>query len=136
MNSVGGKCALAFARERYAYTTGDRHRGENQEQVLSLIIDKVTSSSTLISRYSEILGALNGTFESNITSEEITSLVKMQINDMAKWKMETYNVDGKGNMLPTYSYPNLNLYVMEPNMETVTKAVEKLDEVLGTKNEE
>ena len=49
---------------------------------------------------------------------------------------ETYNVDGKGNMLPTYSYPNLNLYVMEPNMETVTKAVEKLDEVLGTKNEE
>lgn len=136
LNSVGGKCALAFARERYAYTTGDRHRGENQEQVLSLIIDKVTSSSTLISRYSEILGALNGTFESNITSEEITSLVKMQINDMAKWKMETYNVDGKGNMLPTYSYPNLNLYVMEPNMETVTKAVEKLDEVLGTKNEE
>lgn len=136
LNSVGGKCALAFARERYAYATGDRHRGENQEQVLSLIIDKVTSSSTLISKYSEILNALNGTFETNITTEEITSLVKMQINDMAKWKMETYNVDGKGNMLPTYSYPNLNLYVMEPKMETVTSAVAKLDEVLGTKNEE
>ena len=136
LNSVGGKCALAFARERYAYATGDRHRGENQEQVLSLIIDKITSSSTLISRYSEILGALNGTFETNLTTDEITSLVKMQIDDMAKWKMETYNVDGKGNMLPTYSYPNLNLYVMEPKMETVTAAVAKLDEVLGTKNEE
>lgn len=136
LNSVGGKCALAFARERYAYATGDRHRGENQEQVLSLIIDKITSSSTLISRYSEILGALNGTFETNLTTDEITSLVKMQIDDMARWKMETYNVDGKGNMLPTYSYPNLNLYVMEPKMETVTAAVAKLDEVLGTKNEE
>lgn len=136
LNSVGGRCALAFARERHAYATGDRHRGENQEQVLSLIIDKITSSSTLISRYSEILGALNGTFETNLTSDEITSLVKMQIDDMAKWKMETYNVDGQGNMLPTYSYPNLNLYVMEPKMETVTAAVAKLDEVLGTKNEE
>lgn len=136
LNSVGGRCALAFARERYAYATGDRHRGENQEQVLSLIIDKVTSSSTLISKYSEILGALNGTFESNITSEEITSLVKMQIDDMAKWKMETYNVDGTGNMLPTYSYPNQNLYVMEPKMETVTSAVAKLDEILGKQNAE
>ena len=136
LNSVGGRCALAFARERYAYATGDRHRGENQEQVLSLIIDKITSSSTLISRYSEILEALNGTFETNLTTDEITSLVKMQIDDMAKWKMETYNVDGQGNMLPTYSYPNLNLYVMEPKMETVTAAVAKLDEILGTKNEE
>ena len=31
LNYVGGKCALAFARERHAYETGDRHRGENQE---------------------------------------------------------------------------------------------------------
>jgi len=135
LNYVGGKCALAFARERYAYETGDRHRGENQEQVIELIINKVTSSSTLISNYTNILNALNGTFETNLTTEEITSLVKMQIDDMAHWKMESYNVDGTGAYMPTYSYPNQNLYVMNPNMETVSKAVQKLDEVLGTTNE-
>jgi len=132
LNSVGGRCALAFARERYAYETGDRHRGENQEQVLELVINKVTSSSTLIGNYNEILNALSGTFQTNITMEEITSLVKMQINDMSSWKMESVNVDGKGGLMPTYSYPGQNLYVMEPNMDTVEKAIQKLNEVLET----
>jgi len=132
LNSVGGRCALAFARERYAYQTGDRHRGENQEQVLELIINKVTSSSTLIANYNDILNALEGAFQTNFTMDEITSLVKMQINDMASWKMESYNVDGTGSYLPTYSYPNQNLYVMNPKMDTVEKAIQKLNEVLET----
>lgn len=132
LNYVGGKCALAFARERHAYDTGDRHRGENQEQVIELIIDKVTSSRTLINNYSNILNALDGTFQTNITSDQIMSLVKMQINDMASWKMESYNVNGTGALLPTYSYPNQNLYVMQPDMNTVAEAIQKLNEVLET----
>lgn len=135
LNYVGGKCALAFARERHAYETGDRHRGENQEQVIELIIDKVTSSSTLINNYTDILNALDGTFETNFTTDDITSLVKMQINDMASWNIESVNVDGTGASLPTYSYPNQNLYVMNPNMESVEKAVQELNEVLGTPDE-
>ena len=129
-NYVYGDCALAFARERHAYSTGDRHRGENQEQVIELIINKVTSSSTIISGYTNILNALDGTFETNMTMDEITSLVKMQIDDMASWNISSYNVDGTGAYLPTYSYPNQNLYVMQPKLETVTEAVNKLNEVL------
>ena len=135
LNYVGGKCALAFARERHAYETGDRHRGENQEQVIELIIDKVTSSSTLISNYNDILNALNGTFETNLTTDDITNLVKMQIDDMASWNINSVNVDGTGASLPTYSYPNQNLYVMNPNMESVNAAIAKLNEVLETPNE-
>ena len=90
---------------------------ENQEQVIELIIEKVTSSSTLINNYTNILNALDGTFQTNLTTDEITSLVKMQINDMASWSIESFNVDGTGASMPTYSYPNQNLYVMEPNME-------------------
>lgn len=132
LNTVSGRCALAFARERHAYETGDRHRGENQEQVIEVVINKVTSSSTLISNYSEILNALNGTFQTNITSDEITSLVKMQLDDMSGWHIESSNVSGSGASLPTYSYPSQNLYVMNPNMETVQTAVRKLNEVLET----
>ncbi len=134
-NNVGGVCALAFARERHAYSTGDRHRGENQEQVISKIIDKITSSSALINNYNNILNALDGTFQTNLTTDEITSLVKMQLNDMRSWHIKSFNVDGKGNNLPTYSYPNQNLYVMEPNFETVDEAIEKLNEVLQTPSE-
>ena len=135
LNYVGGKCALAFARERHAYDTGDRHRGENQEQVIELVIDKVTSSSTIINNYSNILTALDGTFETNLTMDDITNLVKMQIDNMSPWHIESYNVDGTGASLPTYSYPNQNLYVMNPNMETVTEAINRLNVILETPDE-
>lgn len=135
LNELDGKCALAFARERHAYNTGDRHRGENQEQLIEKIIDKVTSS-TLIYKYNDILNALDGTFETSLTTDDIMGLVKMQIDDMSSWKVSSYNVTGSGAMLPTYSYPNLNLYVMNPDFNTVNEAVNKLDQVLGTVNEE
>lgn len=135
LNYVGGKCALAFARERHAYDTGDRHRGENQEQVIELVIDKVTSSSTIINNYSNILTALDGTFETNLTMDDITNLVKMQIDNMSPWHIESFNVDGTGASLPTYSYPNQNLYVMNPNMETVTEAINRLNVILETPDE-
>ena len=135
LNYVGGKCALAFARERHAYDTGDRHRGENQEQVIELVIDKVTSSSIIINNYSNILTALDGTFETNLTMDDITNLVKMQIDNMSPWHIESYNVDGTGANLPTYSYPNQNLYVMNPNMETVTEAINRLNVILETPDE-
>ncbi len=129
-NDVNGKCALAFARERYAYVEGDRHRGENQEQVITKIIDKVTSSETLINNYSNILESLNGTFETNITTEEIMRLVKMQIDDISGWTISTYNVAGSDLYAKTYSYENRELYVMEPDMETVNIAKQKIKEAL------
>ncbi len=131
-NYVYGDCALAFARERYAYETGDRHRGENQEQVIELVIKKISSSKTIVSNYSDILSALNGTFETNINYDNISDLVKMQLNDMSSWYIESYNLNGTGALLPTYSYPNQNLYVMEPDMNTVYKAIEKLNNILDT----
>lgn len=51
MNHFNGEQALAYSRERYAYTSGDRHRGENQQQVITAIINKITSTDTLISKY-------------------------------------------------------------------------------------
>ena len=130
-NNVGGKCALAFARERHAYAQGDRHRGENQEQVITRIIEKVTSSTVLLNKYSEILKSLNNSFETNIDADKITSLVKMQLDDMAKWNIDTYNVTGTGAMEYTYSYPNQKLYVMKPDTKTVDTAKQKIQEVLG-----
>ena len=80
MNSVGGKCALAFSRERYAYQGGDRHRGQNQQAVISAIIKKVNTDRNLILKYNDILDSLNGTFQTNMQFEDITSFIKNQIN--------------------------------------------------------
>ena len=130
-NTIDGECALGFARERYAYADGDRHRGRNQEQVIEKIFEKLTSSTTLISRYSDILNSLNGSFDTNISASDITSLANMQLNDMAKWTVETYNCDGTTGGAFTYSYPNQTLSVMYPDETTVETAKAKIKQVLA-----
>ena len=95
-----------------------------------------TQSADIFTKGSaDILNALNGTFETNLTTDDITNLVKMQIDDMASWNINSVNVDGTGASLPTYSYPNQNLYVMNPNMETVTEAINRLNVILETPDE-
>jgi len=130
-NNVDGTCALAFARERYAYSDGDRHRGRNQEQVIEKILNKVSTSSTLIGRYSEILNSLNGSFDTDITASDITGLANMQLNDMARWTINTYNLDGNTGSAYTYSYPGQQLSVMFPNQETVNTARQKIDQIMS-----
>lgn len=132
-NYVKGRCALAFARERYAYDSGDRHRGENQQQVIKQVLNKVTSSTTLIKSYSTILNSLNGTFESSLSTEDITSLVKYQINDMSKWTIINANLDGTTGMTYTYSSPGRKLSVMYPNEKTVENAKQQINDVLNEK---
>ncbi len=132
-NTVGGKCALAFARERHAYKTGDRHRGENQQQVIKLVVDKLTSSKSLIQNYDKILKALEGTFESNLSTENITYVVQFQLDDMRGWEFVTSNLSGTGGNAPTYSYPNSELSVMYPDQKTIEEAKAKIKEVLEEK---
>lgn len=134
-NTVNGACALGFARERYAYSDGDRHRGRNQEQVIEKIFDKVTSSSTLISKYSDILNALSGSFDTNISTSDITGLANMQLSDMAKWTINSYNLDGKSGGGYTYSYPSQVLSVMYPDEATVETAKQKIQAVLSGTDE-
>ncbi|MBR3169310.1 LCP family protein [Candidatus Saccharibacteria bacterium] len=130
-NPVDGRCALAFARERKAYSSGDRHRGENQEQVISLILDKITNSTTLLSNYSEILAALEGTFETSFNMDDVTKFFKNQLDEMATWTVESQNLDGKTGGAATYSYPAQKLSVMFPDEKSIEAAKKKINEVLG-----
>lgn len=126
-NHLDGKCALGFARERHAYKTGDRHRGENQEQVIKVLANKITSSTVLISKYSDILNALDGTFETSLTTDDIISLANMQIDNMSPWKIESYNVNGRTG---TATISGQNLSVMYPDLTTVETAKKKIQAVL------
>lgn len=132
INHFNGKQALAYSRERYSYVSGDRHRGENQQQVISAIIEKLTSSEVLLNKYNDILKTLDGTFQTNMPVDKITSMIKFQLDKMPKWKIESIAVDGFNSSNYTYSMgSNRKLYVMEPNMETVNNAISHIKEVLN-----
>lgn len=130
-NAVDGKCALRFARERKSYDSGDRHRGENQQQIITRIINKISSNKSIILGYEKILSAIDGSFESNLTSENITSLVRLQLDEMNPWQVESYNVNGSGRLTKTHSYPNQDLYVMDIDQTTLSTAKTKLEAVLS-----
>ena len=132
-NHLMGDCALRFARERKSYETGDRHRGENQEEVIKAIINKVETSSSLLTKYNSILKNLEGDFETNATLEEIKNLVKLQVSNMPKWTVKTYNLNGSDSHNYTYSGGNRVLYVMEPLEDSVNKTKEIIKAVLEGK---
>ena len=131
-NHMDGTMALAYARERYSYTTGDNHRGANQQQVITAIIDKISTSKVLINRYSEILKTLDGSFQTDISSNMITSFIKYQLDKMPTWNVESIAVTGTGASNYTYSMgTDWLLYVMEPDYSSVEKAKSKINEVLN-----
>ena len=129
-NHLNGVRALSFARERYNLSGGDNARGKNQMKVIKAVIDKMTSSTTLISKYAEILKSLEGMFATSFQSEEISELVKMQLTDMAKWNVQSFAVTGTGGYGETYSAPGEELYIMHPNEATVEYASGLIQRVL------
>lgn len=132
VNHLNGELALSFARERYAYTEGDRQRAKNQQLVLMGIVDKITSPA-IVQNYSSIMDAMSNTFSTTMSSSEISDLIKYQINNNPKWKMEQYMVDGTGDTLMCAELGDA-AYVMVPDQSTVKMAKDKINAVLAGKS--
>lgn len=130
MNHFDGAQALAFARERHALAAGDNERGRNQMLVIDAVISKLTSGTTILTHYSSILDSLTGMFRTNLTSDDINTLVKNQLDTGASWHVSRYAVSGYNDNQPSYSLPSPN-YVMQPNWDSVAQAKEYLNEVLA-----
>lgn len=126
---VDSACALAFSRERYAYASGDRHRGQNQQQVITKLIEKISDPHYLV-RWADIMKAAEGSFETNLTYDEITSFARYQLAELKTWTTESISLDGSGAMLPTYSMGSQKLYVMLPYQWTIDEAKSKIAEYL------
>lgn len=129
MNHLTGIEALAFARERYAFPAGDYERGRNQMAVIKAMINKITSADMLYN-YSSVLDSISDAFQTNMSAEDIYSLVRMQLADDREWVIEDYTVTGIGTMGITYSMPGVSINITEPNMATVEEAKNKIKQVL------
>lgn len=121
-NQLNGTVALAYARERKAFADGDNARGRHQMQMIEAIIKKVSSGTTILSNYSGIMSSMEGMFATNISSTEISSLVKMQLSDGASWNVKSFAVSGTGSSQKTFSMPTKRSYVMIPDDSQVTYA--------------
>lgn len=132
VNHLNGEQALGYARERYAYSEGDRQRTKNQQQVLMGIVDKITSPA-IVTNYASIMDSMSDTFSTTMSSQEISDLIKYQLNSNPKWKMEQYMVNGTGDTLMCAELGDA-AYVMVPDQSTVTTAKNKINAVLAGKS--
>lgn len=134
VNHLNGEQALAYARERYAYSEGDRQRTKNQQQVLMGIVDKITSPA-IVTNYASIMDSMANTFSTTMSNDEISDLIKYQLNKNPKWKMEQYMVNGTGDTLMCAELGDA-ASVMVPDQSTVATAKEKINAVLAGKSAE
>lgn len=130
-NYLTGKKALYFARERHAFEDEDQQRIKNQQKVMEACIKKMTSSKTLLTKYTDILKAVDGEMETDISEKEMAALVRMQLNDMPKWTIKKQSVQGDLTMKGTYSMGfGRDLLVSIPREESVKKVSENIHNTL------
>jgi len=89
--------------------------------VIKGMIEKAMSPA-IITNYSKILDGLSESFETNMSPNDMTSLIRMQIDDMSPWDIKSNNVTGKGAMKTTYTYRKRNLYVAIPDESSLEAA--------------
>ncbi len=93
-HDVNGNTALAFSRMRYSDPQGDIGRTLRQRQVVTKLIGKAASPSTLINPVRQY--TLVGKAASNLTGDESTSLL-----DIAKAGLGLRSVMGEGGLMGT-----------------------------------
>lgn len=131
--NMNGAQALAYSRERHSFVEGDNMRVKHQQDVLMGMLNKMMSPA-IIKNYSSVLNAITGCFETNMESNDITDLIKMQINDNATWTFTQKQFTGKGVTQTGGAYmPSSNLYYMIPDATSVSENTKAIKDVLNGK---
>ncbi|MEG0924177.1 MAG: LCP family protein [Anaerovoracaceae bacterium] len=133
-NHLDGEHALAFARERKSFPDGDNQRIKNQQEIVKSTIKKMTGSTSLLTKYTNILSAMENYVQINMNQREMKSLIKMQLNDMPKWNIKSADLTGGSELRTCYSTGSYLVYVMTPDPASVVECVDKIVEVMGTKD--
>ena len=129
-NHLDGKSALAFARERHAFASGDIQRGIDQMKVIDAMVNKL-KSPTLLMSFSKLMDAAADCFVTSLSQDQITALVRMQLSDLASWDIQSCSVTGtSGKSSKCYSAKGQSLYVMKPDENSVNEAKALIASVL------
>lgn len=124
---LNGREALLFARERKSYPDGDAHRARNQMQLIQVMFNKMISPD-ILAKYTDIMKAVDGCFETSMPYNKLAELVRSQLSSNAQWEVISYAVSGTGAKKKPYSMSS-KAYVMIPDMETVDTAKNLIEQM-------
>ena len=96
-------------------------------KVIKAIIAKMTSTDFLMN-YTGVLDSLQGSFETSIPMDLISSIVRDQLSNGGDWNVVNYAVTGTGDTQVPWSM-GTGAYVMWPNEDTVATATSLMQQV-------
>ena len=130
VNHLNGKEALAFVRERKAFIDGDNQRGKNQQALMTALIRKAFSPM-IIFQMSNVIDAIVGNAETNMTENQIKSLIRIQLEELKGWDIESVAASGDDSGKQyCYSYSAAPLYVTVPDVVVVDEIKRKMMEAI------
>ncbi|MDY2996064.1 MAG: LCP family protein [Faecalimonas sp.] len=129
INHFDGEEALAFSRERENVPGGDNQRGKNQQAVITAMIKKMISPQMLM-KANSIIDDVSGNVETNMSQEQIQSLIKTQLNRGGSWNIYSVAAEGTGGKDICYSAASSGpLYVTYPDEESVANIQDLINRV-------
>lgn len=136
-NHMTGKKALSFARERHALKKGDASRVLNQQRVVKGIIRKLTTSTAVITSYTDLLEVVDKHVGTNMTRSEMISLAKSEMLNLGGWEIKTQSLDGVYGQETVASLSSANKYsVFKVDEKSIDKCLAKMDAVMNPDEEE
>mgnify|MGYP000381205498 FL=1 len=73
---------------------------------------------------------MEGSFQTNISQDEVSKLVQDQLNNMSSWKILNNSLTGTGSYGPTYSMGSQELYIMLPDSTSLQNAKQQVKSVM------
>ncbi len=101
---LDGTSALSYVRERYSLSNGDFGRNEHQIIVLKAILRKLLSVDS-VTNFQGILNALNGTFLTNVPTDDIFELISEELTSFGSYQIDTRSLIGSTGPAETASMP-------------------------------
>lgn len=127
-NHFNGQQALAFSRERMNVDGGDFQRGKNQQAVITAMIKKAVSPAILVGA-NGILNSVSGNVDTNMSQDQIQTLIKSQLSDGGAWNIKSVAAEGTGDQQYCFSSPGSLLYVTQPDPNSVASIKAMIDSV-------
>lgn len=129
INNLDGRAALAFCRERHSFLNGDMQRNENQQLVMEGILRKAMSSTTILTSYTSILDAVRGNMETNMSPNQMSDIIKMQLDGMPGWDIQKQAIKGTNGWGPCYAL-GFSASIVDQDPEENARAVDEIVKIM------
>ncbi|HLV49693.1 MAG TPA: LCP family protein, partial [Erysipelothrix sp.] len=129
LNKLDGNRALAFVRNRKSLPDDEDSRAQNQQIVLTAIVNKLMSPA-IIMNYSDFLSSISSSIQTSMPQNQLNQLIRYQLDHMPSWDIYTTQIIG--DMFDTWeAHSAMGRWqiVKEPHKDKLDNAIEAINKM-------